>query len=179
MPPGSTGEAPLWGERPRSPAPCPAGSHSAVTLPRGQAKGPPPAATWVHPEFRLPCCPVHSLARRTQSSFRSQQAWGAGVVSCSGSQSIGATFESTDIGDEGLAPPNSPGLLGYRGGELQSPVVSICVFIFKEPQVSGGENGALISELPKDGTHWQPGWAALRPKSRPRVESLREKLNAL
>lgn len=44
---------------------------------------------------------------RTQSSFRSQQAWGAGVVSCSGFQSIGATFESTDIGDEGLAPPTA------------------------------------------------------------------------
>ena len=43
------------------------------------------------------------------------------------------------------------------GGELQSPVVSICVFIFKEPQVSGGENGALFSESSKDGTHWQPG----------------------
>ena len=33
---------------------------------------------------------------------RGYQAWGAGVVSRSGSQSIRATYEATDIGDEGL-----------------------------------------------------------------------------
>lgn len=75
-PPGGTGEAQLWGDRPPAPCPtgscsaaaCPAGSHSAAACP-----GASPAAAWVHPEFRLPSCPVHSLARRTQSSFRSQQ----------------------------------------------------------------------------------------------------------
>lgn len=53
-------------------------------------------------------------------------------------------------------PSYSPGLLGCGVGELQGPAASTFVFIFKEPQVNEGENGALFSESPKDRTHRQP-----------------------
>ena len=66
-------------------------------------------------------CPQHHLRKEGPRLFphrtltlqnnlvqsRGYQAWGAGVVSRSGSQSVRATFETTDIGDEGLAPPTA------------------------------------------------------------------------
>ncbi|XP_014410366.1 testis-specific protein 10-interacting protein isoform X1 [Camelus ferus] len=43
----------------------------------------------------------------------------------------------------------------------------------REPWVSGGKNGALFSEPPKDRTHQQPAGQALHPKPRPRAQSKR------
>ncbi|XP_072826432.1 testis-specific protein 10-interacting protein isoform X2 [Vicugna pacos] len=43
----------------------------------------------------------------------------------------------------------------------------------REPWVSGGKNGALFSEPPKDRTHQQPAGQALHPKPRPRAQSPR------
>lgn len=40
-------------------------------------------------------------------------------------------------------PLPKPGILGRGHGELEL-MVSICVSVFKEPQVNGGENGALF-----------------------------------
>lgn len=48
-----------------------------------------------------------------------------------------------------------PGVFGHGRGELEL-MVSIWVSVLKEPQVNGGENGALFRESPKDRAQWKP-----------------------